>query len=96
MNALSLVVKFAVLALGLTFASGTVKDVVLGAFDSVSIQAAHVQMEQLHGKLMEYYTANGTLSLESERVVGVCGKGIRCAHSESLARSLENIVLFFD
>ncbi len=59
MNALTLVAKFAVITAILTAASGSMKDVILGTFDSVSINAAHAQMERLHGKLMEYYSLKG-------------------------------------
>lgn len=57
MNALSLIVKFSFVTAALSFASGSIKDVLMGTFDSLSINAAHIQMGQLHGKLMEYYSA---------------------------------------
>lgn len=56
MKALTLLIKTAMMLGIFSVLSGTMKDSVLGMFDSVGVQAAHAEMERLHGKLMEYYT----------------------------------------
>ncbi len=55
MKALGLVMKFGVLAATMGIASGTVKDVMMGVMDGAAVNVAHAQMNQLHGKLMEFY-----------------------------------------
>lgn len=55
MKAISLLVKFGVFAAILNVASGTAKDMIMGVMDGAGVNAAHVQMSQLHTKLMEYY-----------------------------------------
>ncbi len=68
MNALSLLVKFAVITAVISFASGSMKDVLMGTFDSVKIKAAYAQMNQLHGKLTEYRSLHNRYPMNQQEL----------------------------
>jgi len=59
MSAISFVGKIAVVAALIKFSSGAVEDVFSGVMNGVAVNAAHAQMKQLHGKLMEFYSTYG-------------------------------------
>jgi Type II secretion system (T2SS), protein G len=74
MNALSLIIKFAVITGVISFASGSMKDVLMGTFDSVKIKAAYAQMSQLHGKLVEYRSLNNSYPRSQNELCGFLTK----------------------
>ena len=59
MSMLSLLTKLGVSGALITASYGSIEDMVGGILDGVSVNAALADMRLVHGKLMEYYTANG-------------------------------------
>ena len=58
MSMISLLAKVGTAGALVTFSYGSVEDVVKGMLDSVSVNAAWAEMRMIHGKLIEFYTAN--------------------------------------